>query len=73
VVGDFVFDIAAGQAAGARTALLTNSGKTPEARVRGATPRTPAPTRIHGIAGEIEAVPDYTIHELAELRGILGL
>jgi hydrogenase expression/formation protein HypE len=73
VVGDFVFDIAAGQAAGARTALLTNSGSAPEARIGSAAPRAPAPTRIHGIAGEIEAVPNYTIRELAELRGILGL
>jgi hydrogenase expression/formation protein HypE len=73
VVGDFVFDIAAGKAAGARTALLTNRSSAPEARIGGTAPRAPAPTRIHGMAGVIEAVPDYTIHELAELRGILGL
>jgi len=51
VVGDYVFDIAAGRAAGAATAFLTN--------------RRPVPP--------MEAAPDFTIEELGELRGVLGL
>ncbi len=58
VVGDFVFDIAAGEAAGAATALLTN----------GASPPPPGTPTVPVIA-----TPDYTIHRLSELAGILGL
>ena len=58
VVGDFVFDIAAGAAAGAATALLTN-GSAPPAP---GTPTVP-----------ITATPDFTIHRLSELAGILGI
>jgi hydrogenase expression/formation protein HypE len=59
VVGDFIFDIAAGKAAGCPTALVTNGRSAPE-------------TRHHGIpAGD--AVPDYTIEGLSELAPLLGL
>ncbi len=57
MVGDFVFDIAAGSAAGAMTVLLTNGRE-------GATtgPRVP-----------VEATPDHTIQRLSELASVLGL
>ena len=58
VVGDFVFDIAAGAAAGAATALLTNGSAPPSP----GTPTVP-----------ITATPDFTIHRLSELAGILGI
>jgi hydrogenase expression/formation protein HypE len=58
VVGDFVFDIAAGNAAGAATALLTNGRSPPPP----GTPTVP-----------IKAEPVYTIHKLEELAGILGI
>jgi hydrogenase expression/formation protein HypE len=60
VVGDFVFDIAAGQAAGAVTALITN-GQDPAA-----TPRSGLVTGVHAEA-------DYTIARLDELKAILGI
>jgi HAD superfamily hydrolase (TIGR01509 family) len=59
VVGDFVFDIAAGKAAGAPTVLLTNGRIAPQARIPGAAPPT-------------EPVADFTITTLGELAGILG-
>jgi len=58
MVGDFVFDIAAGAAAGAATALLTNGRSPPPP----GTPTVP-----------VTATPDYTIHTLAEIQRILGL
>ena len=58
VVGDFVFDIAAGAAAGAATALITN----------GSSPPPPATASV-----PVMATPDYTIHRLWELLGILGI
>jgi HAD superfamily hydrolase (TIGR01509 family) len=60
LVGDFVFDIAAGKAAGASTALLTNGGRTP-------------PMRLSGNPMLSEPVPDFTIASLEELAVILGL
>jgi hydrogenase expression/formation protein HypE len=60
VVGDFVFDIAAGKAAGAATVLLTNG-------------RNPDQMRPVGAAAALEAAPDYTIRRLEELAAILGL
>jgi hydrogenase expression/formation protein HypE len=60
VVGDFVFDIAAGKAAGASTVLLTN-GRT-----------TPHPPVFDG-GVPIEAAADYTITALTELAEILRL
>ncbi len=58
VVGDFVFDIAAGEAAGAATALLTNGAPPPP-------PGTPTVPVI--------ATPTYVIHKLTEIAGILGI
>jgi HAD superfamily hydrolase (TIGR01509 family) len=58
VVGDFVFDIAAGHAAGCPTVLLTNGQSGPHAR---------------GPGHAVKAKPDHTIEKLAELREILGL
>jgi hydrogenase expression/formation protein HypE len=58
VVGDFVFDIAAGNAAGAATALLTN----------GSSPHAPGSPTV-----PVSGVPDHTIHRLKELLEILGL
>jgi HAD superfamily hydrolase (TIGR01509 family) len=66
VVGDFVFDIAAGKAAGAKTALLTNG------RARGTTPAAPATGPSLPEAPEAP-VPDYMIKRLEELEPILGL
>jgi hydrogenase expression/formation protein HypE len=60
VVGDFVFDIAAGKAAGAPTVLVTNGRSASRPQVPGAEPPT-------------EPVADYTIRTLEELPGILGL
>lgn len=62
VVGDFVFDIAAGNAAGAATALLTNGSVPPGAGA--GTSHASVPVR---------AVPDHTIGRLEELAGIVGL
>jgi hydrogenase expression/formation protein HypE len=59
VVGDFVFDIAAGKAAGSPTVLLTNGR-------RASQPWTPQAA----VSSEPEA--DYTISTLGELAGILG-
>jgi len=50
VVGDFVFDIAAGSAAGARTALLTNG--------RAALPIQPAPDFTVARLGELRPILD---------------
>jgi hydrogenase expression/formation protein HypE len=58
VVGDFVFDIAAGNTAGAATALLTNGSAPPAPGV----PAVP-----------VSAAADYTIRRLDELAAILGL
>jgi HAD superfamily hydrolase (TIGR01509 family) len=58
VVGDFLFDIAAGKAAGAPTVLLTNG-------------RITSKTWIPGIAST-DPAPDFTIASLGELAGILG-
>ncbi len=58
VVGDFVFDIAAGNAAGAATALLTN----------GSGPQTPGHSAV-----PVQGVPDHTIGRLEELAGIVGI
>jgi HAD superfamily hydrolase (TIGR01509 family) len=60
VVGDFVFDIAAGKAAGSPTVLLTNGR-------RASQPWTP-----HA-AQTTEPDADYTISTLRELAGILGI
>jgi hydrogenase expression/formation protein HypE len=59
VVGDYVFDIAAGKAAGAATAFLTNGSATPAA----------GPGHIPGT----DVVPDRTIASLRELATLLGL
>ena len=60
VVGDFVFDIAAGKAAGSPTVLLTNGR-------RASQPWTP-----HA-AQTTEPDADYTISTLRELAGILEI
>jgi len=60
VVGDFVFDIAAGKAAGSPTVLLTNGR-------RASQPWTP------NAAVSSEPAADYTIRTLGELAGILGI
>jgi HAD superfamily hydrolase (TIGR01509 family) len=59
MVGDFVFDIAAGKAAGAFTALVTNGRDA---------------SRPHGSAAASSTDPaaDYTITTLRELAGVLG-
>jgi hydrogenase expression/formation protein HypE len=61
VVGDFVFDVAAGNAAGARTALLTN-GRT----------RT-GPHAVPAGGQDMDGTPDFTVATLRELGPILGL
>jgi hydrogenase expression/formation protein HypE len=59
MVGDFVFDIAAGKAAGASTVLVTNGRDA---------------SRPHGsAASSTDPVADYTITTLRELAGVLGL
>ena len=58
VVGDYVFDIAAGKAAGATSVLLA--------------PRGPGPAPAFDGPREY-ATPDHTIARLEELRPILGL
>jgi HAD superfamily hydrolase (TIGR01509 family) len=63
VVGDFVFDIAAGKAAGAPTVLITNGRTAPQARIPGTLPGT----------ASTEPAADFTIRSLGELAGILGL
>ena len=68
VVGDFVFDIAAGKAAGASTVLLTNGRIAPQARIPGIAPQAGIP----GAAPPSEPVADFTITTLGELAGILG-
>lgn len=60
VVGDFVFDIEAGKAAGCPTVLLTNGR------------RASQPWSPHGALSS-EPHADYTISTLAELAGILGI
>jgi hydrogenase expression/formation protein HypE len=59
VVGDYVFDIAAGKAAGAATAFLTN----------GSAASTAGPGHARGT----DVVPDTTIASLRELAALLGL
>lgn len=74
VVGDFVFDIAAGKAAGAPTVLLTNGRATPQAWIPDASPDALARrARIPGTAPLTAPAADYTIGTLAELAGILGI
>ncbi len=60
VVGDFVFDIAAGKAAGSPTVLLTNG-------------RTASRLSTSHDAQSVEPAADYTINALGELTGILGI
>jgi hydrogenase expression/formation protein HypE len=60
VVGDFVFDIEAGKAAGSPTVLLTNGR-------RASQPWMP------DAAQSTEPDADYTISTLGELAGILGI
>jgi HAD superfamily hydrolase (TIGR01509 family) len=60
VVGDFIFDIAAGKAAGSPTVLVTNGRTAPDSRAAGA-------------AWAGEAKPDYTIGSLSELATLLEL
>jgi hydrogenase expression/formation protein HypE len=65
VVGDFIFDIAAGKAAGARTVLITN----------GADPAKSAAAthaRVGGAVLTLDAEPDHVIQRLAELVPLLG-
>jgi hydrogenase expression/formation protein HypE len=67
VVGDFLFDIAAGKEAGCQTVLITNAaGK--------ADPKTAA-AAVRARAGietpSLQALPDHTIGKLAELKDIL--
>jgi hydrogenase expression/formation protein HypE len=72
VVGDFVFDIAAGQAAGAPTVLVTNGRSASRPQVpAGALPA--APVAASPAAPQNEPVADYTIRSLGELAAILGL
>ena len=59
VVGDFIFDIAAGKAAGSPTVLVTNGRAAPDSRSAGVT-----------WAGDAE--PDYTIAGLSELAALLA-
>jgi phosphoglycolate phosphatase-like HAD superfamily hydrolase len=59
VVGDFVFDIEAGKAAGSPTVLLTNGRKASQ-------PWTPQ-------AQSTEPDADYIISTLGELAGIVGI
>jgi hydrogenase expression/formation protein HypE len=59
MVGDFVFDIAAGKAAGASTVLVTNGRDA---------------SRPHGAAvSSSDPAADYTITTLRELPGVLGI
>lgn len=60
VVGDFVFDIAAGKAAGSATVLLTNG-------------RSASQMWTPHAAVSSEPDADYTIGALGELAGILGI
>jgi len=60
VVGDFVFDIAAGKAAGSPTVLVTNGRAAPDSRGPIVTPA-------------VDMEPDYTIESLSELAALLGL
>jgi HAD superfamily hydrolase (TIGR01509 family) len=71
VVGDFVFDIAAGRAAGAPTVLVTNGRSASRPQVPGNAPST-QPSAELSTAPPTEPVADYTIRTLAELAGILG-
>jgi HAD superfamily hydrolase (TIGR01509 family) len=59
VVGDYVFDIAAGRAAGASTVLLTNGGAQMHT--------------LNAPGTGMDAVPDRTVTSLAELAALLGL
>jgi hydrogenase expression/formation protein HypE len=73
VVGDFVFDIAAGKAAGSTTVLLTNGR---EASRLSAPHRASGPVGAAGPAGAsaLDSVhADYTITALGELAAILGI
>jgi hydrogenase expression/formation protein HypE len=65
VVGDFIFDIAAGQAAGARTVLITNGAD-------GTKSAAATHARIGGAAVKLDATPDHVIARLAELAALLG-
>jgi hydrogenase expression/formation protein HypE len=60
VVGDFVFDVAAGNAAGARTVLLTNG-------------RAPTAQSVTHPTEKIDGTPHFTVTTLKELAPILGL
>jgi len=66
VVGDFVYDIAAGKAAGARTVLITNGADA--ARAAAATR-----ARVGAAVPFVDAAPDHVITTLAELPPLLDL
>ncbi len=69
VVGDFIFDIAAGRAAGSPTVLITNTTGRDAADKAAADARA----RIGGEAPHLDAAPDHVISSLDQLRPILGL
>ena len=68
VVGDFIFDIAAGKAAGSPTVLVTNTTDRGVADKAAADARA----RIGGEAPDLDAAPDHVVATLAELGPILG-
>jgi HAD superfamily hydrolase (TIGR01509 family) len=70
VVGDFIFDIAAGRAAGSPTVLITNAAEGKDVADKAA---TDAKARIGGEAPHLDAAPDHVIASLGELKPILGL
>jgi hydrogenase expression/formation protein HypE len=69
VVGDFIFDIAAGKAAGSPTVLITNAPGRDVADKAAAD----AKARIGGDAPHLDAAPDHVIAALEELKQILGI
>ena len=70
VVGDYVLDVVAGKAAGAVTALLTNGGAAAAAGETAAAALAHAATDEAAGAGDS---PDFVVHDLAELDGIVRL
>jgi HAD superfamily hydrolase (TIGR01509 family) len=69
VVGDFIFDIDAGRAAGSPTVLITNAPGRDVVDKAAAD----AKARIGGEAPHLDAAPDHVIASLEELKQILGL
>jgi hydrogenase expression/formation protein HypE len=73
VVGDFLFDVEAGNAAGAMTAFLTNGGDAALEDESAAWPGNAVSDEISAMQERAAREADVVVHTLAELEAVIGL